>query len=54
MRIDKRKIALIGTGMVGMSYAYALLNQNACDKLVLIDINHKRAIKKEPSEKPWI
>ena len=25
MRIDKRKIALIGTGMVGMSYAYALL-----------------------------
>ena len=43
MRIDKRKIALIGTGMVGMSYAYALLNQNLCDELVLIDINKKRA-----------
>lgn len=40
---DKRKIVLIGTGMVGMSYAYALLNQNLCDELVLIDINKKRA-----------
>ena len=29
--------------MVGMSYAYALLNQNLCDELVLIDINKKRA-----------
>lgn len=42
-KADKRKIALIGTGMVGMSYAYALLNQNLCDELVLIDINKKRA-----------
>ena len=39
---DNRKIVLIGAGMVGMSYAYALLNQNACDELVLIDINKKR------------
>ena len=39
---DNRKIILIGAGMVGMSYAYALLNQNACDELVLIDINKKR------------
>ncbi|MFR5602072.1 MAG: lactate/malate family dehydrogenase, partial [Lachnospiraceae bacterium] len=44
MRTDKRKIALIGTGMVGMSYAYSLLNQNVCDELVLIDINQKRAM----------
>ena len=42
-KADKRKIGLIGTGMVGMSYAYALLNQNLCDELVLIDINKKRA-----------
>ena len=42
-KADKRKIVLIGTGMVGMSYAYALLNQNLCDVLVLIDINKKRA-----------
>lgn len=43
MRADKRKVALIGTGMVGMSYAYALLNQSVCDELVLIDVNKKRA-----------
>ena len=42
-KADKRKIVLIGTGMVGLSYAYALLNQNLCDELVLIDINKKRA-----------
>ena len=39
-----RKIALIGTGMVGMSFAYCLLNQTICDELVLIDIDKKRAI----------
>lgn len=43
MRVDKRKVVLIGTGMVGMSYAYSMLNQNICDELVLIDINKKRA-----------
>lgn len=40
---DKRKIVLVGTGMVGMSYAYALLNQNVCDELVLIDLDRKKA-----------
>ena len=39
MRVDKRKVALIGTGMVGMSYAYAMLNQSVCDEMVLIDVN---------------
>ena len=43
MHADSRKVALIGTGMVGMSYAYALLNQNACDELVLIDLDRRRA-----------
>lgn len=43
MRLDKRKVVLIGTGMVGMSYAYALLNQSICDELVLIDIDQRRA-----------
>ena len=41
---DSRKVVLIGTGMVGMSYAYALLNQNACDELVLIDLDAERAM----------
>ena len=44
MKRDNRKIALIGTGMVGMSYAYALLNQSVCDELVLIDLNRERAV----------
>ena len=44
MKRDNRKIALIGTGMVGMSYAYALLNQSVCDELVLIDVNRERAV----------
>lgn len=39
-----KKIVLVGTGMVGMSFAYASLNQNLCDELVLIDINKSRAI----------
>ena len=39
-----KKIVLVGTGMVGMSFAYASLNQNLCDELVLIDINKERAI----------
>lgn len=41
MNDDRRKVVLIGTGMVGMSYAYALLNQNSCDELVLIDIDRQ-------------
>lgn len=44
MKADKRKVVLIGTGLVGMSYAYALLNQAVCDELVLIDIDKKRAV----------
>ena len=49
MKTDKRKVALVGCGMVGMSYAYAMLNQNVCDELVLIDVDKKRA-----EGVPWI
>lgn len=44
MKIQSRKVVLVGTGLVGMSYAYALLNQNACDELLLIDIDTRRAL----------
>ncbi len=45
MNTDKRKVVLIGTGMVGMSFAYSLVNQGGiCNELVLIDVNKKRAI----------
>lgn len=43
MSLNNRKVVIIGAGMVGMSYAYALLNQNACDEMVLIDLDHKRS-----------
>ena len=36
----KNKVVIIGCGNVGMSYAYALLNQRTyVNKLILIDIN---------------
>ncbi len=41
--IKKNKVAIVGTGMVGMSYAYALLNQGTANELVLIDIDRDRA-----------
>lgn len=44
MNTDRRKVVLIGTGMVGMSFAYALVNQGGiCNELVLIDVNKVRA-----------
>lgn len=44
MKNDAKKIVLVGTGMVGMTYAYAMLNQNGCDEMVLIDINKEKTI----------
>lgn len=41
---NKRKIVLVGTGMVGMSFAYSALNRGLCDTLVLVDVDKKRAI----------
>ena len=41
--MDKRKVVLIGTGFVGMSFAYSLLNQGGVDELVLIDILKEKA-----------
>ena len=43
MILNKRKIVLVGTGMVGMSFAYSALNQAVCDELVLVDIDKRRA-----------
>ena len=39
----KNKVVIIGCGNVGMSYAYALLNQKTrVNELVLIDLDEKR------------
>ncbi|AXI10804.1 L-lactate dehydrogenase [Oceanobacillus sp. 143] len=37
------KVALIGTGFVGSSYAFALINQGSANELLMIDINEKKA-----------
>ncbi|WP_273478402.1 L-lactate dehydrogenase [Ignavigranum ruoffiae] len=39
MMKSARKIVLIGTGSVGASFAFAALNQDICDELVMIDLN---------------
>lgn len=42
--VEKRKVVLVGTGFVGMSMAYALLNQGGVNELVLIDVAKEKAI----------
>ena len=42
--VEKRKVVVVGTGFVGMSMAYALLNQGGVNELVLIDVNKEKAI----------
>ncbi|SFA96209.1 MULTISPECIES: L-lactate dehydrogenase [unclassified Bacillus (in: firmicutes)] len=37
------RVALIGTGFVGSSYAFALLNQGITEELVLIDLNKEKS-----------
>ena len=41
--MNKSKVVIVGTGMVGMSYAYSMVNQGTCEELVLIDLDKKRA-----------
>ncbi|MEG0824105.1 MAG: L-lactate dehydrogenase [Erysipelotrichaceae bacterium] len=41
---EKRKVVLVGTGFVGMSAAYSLLNQGGIDELVLVDLDTEKAI----------
>lgn len=38
-----RKVAIIGTGLVGSSAAYSIINQGIADELLLVDINEERA-----------
>ncbi len=43
-KIDSKKVVLIGTGFVGMSMAYSLVNTGGVDELVLIDINKDKSV----------
>ncbi|MFS0822023.1 L-lactate dehydrogenase [Bacillus sp. 1P02SD] len=37
------RVALIGTGFVGSSYAFALMNQGIVNELLMIDVNEEKA-----------
>ncbi|WP_152050480.1 L-lactate dehydrogenase [Tautonia marina] len=37
------KVGLVGTGMVGSSFAYALMQRRVASELVMIDLDHRRA-----------
>ena len=43
----KRKVVLVGTGFVGMSMAYSLLNQGGVEELILIDVNKEKTVGEE-------
>jgi L-lactate dehydrogenase len=43
--MDKKinRVVLIGTGAVGCSYAYSMINQGVVEELILIDVNESKA-----------
>lgn len=43
MKNRVNRVALIGTGFVGSSYAFAMLNQGVSEELVLIDLNKEKS-----------
>ena len=47
MSIKKGKIVLVGTGFVGMSMAYSMLNRGGINELVLVDIDKDKTIGEE-------
>ncbi len=42
-KISKRRIMLVGTGFVGMSFAYTMLHEKGIDEMVLVDVNDDKA-----------
>ncbi len=45
--MKKGKVALVGTGFVGMSMAYSMLNRGGIEELILIDIDKDKTIGEE-------
>ncbi|HAX72420.1 MAG TPA: L-lactate dehydrogenase [Firmicutes bacterium] len=43
MQNGVRRVVLVGTGFVGMSFAYSILNQGGLEEFVLIDVNKEKA-----------
>lgn len=44
MGSKNRKVAIVGTGMVGSSCAYSMINQSVCEELMLINRNPEQAL----------
>jgi L-lactate dehydrogenase len=47
INMKKGKVVLVGTGFVGMSMAYAMLNRGGVNELILIDIDKDKTIGEE-------
>lgn len=43
MKITKKKVAIVGCGLVGSTTAFSLITQGICDEVKMIDINKERA-----------
>lgn len=43
MPLKERKVAIIGTGLVGSTTAFSLITQGVCEEILMIDINKERA-----------
>ncbi|MBT2289972.1 L-lactate dehydrogenase [Paenibacillus albidus] len=44
MKTKSRKVAIVGSGMVGSSCAYSMVNQAICDEIMMIDRTYDRAL----------
>lgn len=44
MKMTKKKVAIVGCGLVGSTTAFSLLTQGICDEILMIDINNERAV----------
>ncbi|MDG2659060.1 L-lactate dehydrogenase, partial [Vibrio parahaemolyticus] len=43
MKKGINRVVLVGTGAVGCSYAYSMINQGVAEEFVLVDVNEAKA-----------
>lgn len=44
MGVKSRKVAIVGTGLVGSSTGFSLITQGVCEEIIMIDINEEKAL----------
>lgn len=44
MALKTRKVAIVGTGLVGLSTAFSLITQSICEEILMIDLNREKAL----------